>query len=239
MPRFTKLIASIVLVSSATFLGCANNSATRAPMSATTTKAEQQAMTPDQAVARLAAGNKRFVAGQSENRDYVAQARTTASGQYPFAVVLSCIDSRAAPEIVFDQGIGDVFVPRIAGNYVQADILGSMEFATKVAGAKVIVVVGHSECGAVKGACDDVQLGNLTTVIQAIRPAVKSVQNVSGERNSSNHEFVREVTVKNVQLTVEKIRTDSPILRELEQSGQIKIVGAMYDLATREVVWLN
>jgi len=196
-------------------------------------------MTPDQAVARLAAGNKRFVAGQSENRDYVAQARTTASGQYPFAVVLSCIDSRAAPEIVFDQGIGDVFVPRIAGNYVQADILGSMEFATKVAGAKVIVVVGHSECGAVKGACDDVQLGNLTTVIQAIRPAVKSVQNVSGERNSSNHEFVREVTVKNVQLTVEKIRTDSPILRELEQSGQIKIVGAMYDLATREVVWLN
>lgn len=203
------------------------------------TRAEQQAMTPDQAIARLAEGNARFMSGTNQPLDLPAQVGATGSGQYPFAVVLACIDSRSGPELVFDQGLGDIFVPRIAGNYVQSDILGSMEFATKVAGAKAIVVVGHTGCGAVKGACDDVQLGNLTTVIQAIRPAVYAVQNVPGARDSSNDAFVRAVTEENVRLTVEKIRNDSPILRELEASGQIRIVGAMQDITTGEVVFMN
>ncbi len=239
MLRITTLLSSAVLVSLAIVGGCASDASTRATVTKTMTQSEQQAMSPDQAIAKLKAGNKRFVAGTSEHRDLVAQAHTTASGQYPFAIVLACIDSRAAPEIIFDQGLGDVFVPRVAGNYVQADILGSMEFATKVAGARLVVVVGHSACGAVKGACDNVQLGNLTTVIEAIRPAVDAVQNVPGERNSSNKAFVHEVTEENVRLTVAKIRRDSPILRDLETSGQIKIVGAIHDLDTGEVVWLN
>ncbi|MFO0872364.1 MAG: carbonic anhydrase family protein [Phycisphaerales bacterium] len=216
--------------------GCANQPAL---VSDTTTQAEQQAMTPDQALAHLKEGNARFVSGKSERRDFPAQVRATSKGQYPFAVVLSCIDSRSAPEIVFDQGLGDLFVPRVAGNYMQADLLGSTEFATKVAGAKLVVVMGHTECGAVKGACDNVQLGNLTTVIDAIRPAVNAVQNVPGARDSHNGPFVLAVTEENVRLNVEKVRTDSPILRDLEKSGQIKVVGAMHNIATGEVVFLN
>jgi carbonic anhydrase len=154
-------------------------------------------------------------------------------------VVLSCIDSRSAPEIVFDQGIGDVFAPRIAGNYVNTDILGSMEFATKVAGARVVVVMGHTECGAVKGACDNVELGNLTTVIHAIRPAVDETTHVAGARSSENHAFVLAVTEANVRRTVNRIRTESPILRDLEQSGRIRVVGAMHDLQTGRVTFLN
>ena len=233
--------ATLLLVALGSAAGCAHNKdhASANLNAATMTKAEQQAMTPDAAIARLKAGNARFAGGMSVHNDYVAQKTATAKGQFPFAVVLSCIDSRCAPEIVFDQGIGDVFVPRIAGNYANTDILGSMEFATKVAGARAIVVVGHTECGAVKGACDNVELGNLTTVIQAIRPAVNDVNNIPGERNSSNAKFVHAVTEENVRLTVAKIRTDSPILRDLEANGQIKIVGAMHDLATGKVTFLN
>ncbi len=216
--------------------GCAGH---RAGLTATMTAQQQQAMTPDQALARLTEGNRRFATGTSLQRDLSAQKRETATGQHPFAVVLSCIDSRSAPEIVFDQGIGDIFVPRIAGNYATTDILGSMEFATKVAGARVIVVVGHTECGAVKGACDDVRLGNLTTVIQAIRPAVDEVSNVPGDRASSNPSFVLAATEQNVRRTVLKIRSESEILRDLERSGQIRIVGAMHDLATGRVTYLN
>jgi carbonic anhydrase len=205
-----------------------------APMS----QAQQQAMTPAQALARLAEGNQRFMAGKSLNRDYVSEAKVSSAGQYPFATVLSCIDSRSTPEIVFDQGIGDLFVPRVAGNYAPTDIIGSMEFATKVAGAKLVVVLGHTECGAVKGACDNVELGNLTTVIQAIRPAVDDVQGIAGDRTSKNKAFVYAVTVANVRRTVIKIRQESPIMREMEQAGQIKIVGAMQDIATGEVTFL-
>lgn len=219
--------------------GCANSHKHSSVSSATTTQAQQQAMTPDQALARLTEGNRRFVAGTSLHRDLPAQRASTASGQFPFAVVHSCIDSRTSPEIIFDQGIGDIFAPRLAGNYATADILGGMEFATKLMGARVIVVVGHTECGAVKGACDDVQLGNLTTVMQAIRPAVVEVTDIPGERNSHNKGFLHAVTEENVRLTVAKIRTDSPILRELEGSGQIKIVGAMYDIAAGRVTYLN
>lgn len=233
-------VSLFTVVSAAGLPGCASHTSTRnAPLSGTMTRAEQQAMSPQQALDRLAAGNDRFVAGKSVDRDFPEQVRETATGQYPYAVVLSCIDSRSAPEIIFDQGLGDLFVPRIAGNYVQADLLGSMEFATKVAGARLVVVVGHTECGAVKGACDNVELGNLTTVIQAIRPAVNNVQTPSADRGSGNSAFVRAVTIENVRLTVEKIRTDSPILRDLEQSGQITIVGALHELDSGKVVWLN
>jgi carbonic anhydrase len=220
-------------------VGCSTNTAApRTSASVPMTQVEQQSMTPDQALSRLVEGNKRFTSGQSIHRDYVSDAKVTAAGQYPFATVLSCIDSRSIPEIVFDQGIGDLFVPRVAGNYAPTDIVGSIEFATKVAGSKLVVVMGHTECGAVKGACDNVELGNLTAVIQAIRPAVDEVQDVPGERSSKNKKFVYAVTVTNVRRTVIKLRQDSPILREMEDSGQIKIVGAMQDIATGEVTFL-
>jgi carbonic anhydrase len=239
-----KIVASLILGPAAALLvGCATSPPAPAPFAPTTgvttptSQSQQQAMTPDQALARLVDGNKRFTAGKSLNRDYVIEAQATSTGQYPFATVLSCIDSRSIPEVVFDQGIGDLFVPRVAGNYAPTDIIGSIEFATKVAGSKLVVVMGHTECGAVKGACDNVELGNLTTVIQAIRPATDDVQDVPGERTSKNKKFVYAVTVANVHRTVAKLRQDSPILRDLEQSGKIKIVGAMHDLATGEVVF--
>ncbi len=222
-------------------VGCAqdNGTAPVVAVSHTIDKAEQSTITPDAALARLEEGNRRFVSGESLRRDYPAQVKATASGQYPMAVVLSCIDSRSPPEIVFDQGIGDLFVARVAGNYATADILGSMEFATKVAGAKLIVVMGHSDCGAIKGACDNVEMGNLTTVIEALRPAVDDVKEVEGDRTSKNKKFVQLVAQANVRRTVAKIRSDSPILRDLEQSGQIKIVGAMKDISTGLVTFYD
>jgi carbonic anhydrase len=222
-------------------LGCAQNSAATPPVAVSSTmdKAAQTAITPDAALARLEDGNQRFVSGGSLRRDYPAQVKATSSGQYPFAVVLSCMDSRSSPEIVFDQGIGDLFVVRVAGNYAQADIMGSIEYATKVAGAKLVVVMGHTECGAIKGACDDVKLGNLTTVIQALQPAVDDVKDVQGDRNSKNKAFVLLVTEANVRRTVTKLRTDSPILHDLEQSGQIKIIGAIDDISTGQVTFFD
>lgn len=217
--------------------GCAQSGAA-APASAvssTIDKTEQRAMAPDAALSRLEEGNLRFVSGDSLRRDYPAQVKATAAGQYPFAVVLSCMDSRSSPEIVFDQGIGDLFVVRVAGNYAPPDIMGSIEYATKIAGAKLVVVMGHTECGAIKGACDDVKLGNLTTVIEALRPAVDDVNSYQGDRTSKNKKFVLLVTEANVRRTVAKLRADSPILRELEESGQIKIVGAINDVSTGEV----
>jgi carbonic anhydrase len=222
--------------------GCGGGGAAVAPgaaVSHTLDKAEQSAMTPDEALARLQGGNRRFVEGASLRRDYPAQVKATASGQYPFAVVLSCIDSRSSPEIVFDQGIGDLFVARVAGNYAPTDIIGSIEFATKVAGARLVVVMGHTECGAIKGACDDVKLGNLTTVIQALRPAVDEVKSVETDRTSKNKKFVLLVTEANIRRTVATLRAKSPILRELEQSGQIKIVGALHDISTGEVTFFQ
>jgi carbonic anhydrase len=153
--------------------------------------------------------------------------------------VLSCVDSRSSPEIVFDQGVGDLFVARVAGNYSTKDIIGSMEFATKVAGAKLIVVLGHNQCGAIKGACDNIELGNLSTVIQALRPAVDDVQGFSDDRSSKNDKFVQAVAEANVRRTVAHIRSDSPILSELERSGQLKIVGAMYDISNGQVEFFD
>jgi carbonic anhydrase len=233
------------LLSTAGLIGCAGGTTAQLPesspaaISATFGPVEQSAITPDDALTRLKDGNARFVAGNSLQRDYSAQIKATSSGQYPFAAVLSCMDSRSTPEIVFDQGIGDLFVCRVAGNYAPTDVIGSLEYATKVAGAKLIVVMGHTECGAIKGACDNVQLGNLSTVIDALQPAVNDVQNVDGDRNSKNKKFVRLVTEANVRRTVAKLRSDSPILHDLEVSGELKIVGAIQDISTGQVTFFD
>lgn len=199
------------------------------------TKDEQAAMTPQQALAELEAGNARFVAGRSDVRNLPAKVRATASGQYPFAVILSCLDSRQPIEIVFDQGIGDVFSARVAGNVLDDDILGSMEFACKVSGAKLIAVVGHSNCGAIKGAIDDVQLGNLTGLLDKIKPAIDAVPDDGRPRNSKNPEFVNKVAEANVRLVMQEVRQRSPILREMLDQGKIGLVGGMYDLSTGQV----
>jgi carbonic anhydrase len=199
------------------------------------TKESQAAMTPQQALEELREGNARFVAGTPRARNFQADVKATAAGQYPFAVVLSCLDSRQPIEIVFDQGIGDIFSARVAGNVLNDDILGSMEFACKVSGAKLIAVIGHSNCGAIKGAVDDVELGNLTGLLAKIKPAMDAVPADDQPRTSKNPAFVNEVSEANVRLVMKEIRERSPILREMLDSGQIVLVGGMYDLATGKV----
>src|ERR1700690_1059846 len=199
------------------------------------TKESQAAMTPQSALAEMKAGNARFVAGHPLVRNQPADVKATASGQYPFAVVLSCLDSRQPIEIVLDQGIGDIFSARVAGNVLNDDILGSMEFACKVSGAKLIAVIGHSNCGAIKGAVDGVDLGNLTGLLAKIQPAIGQVPADGQPRNSKNLEFVDKVSEANVRLVMQQIRERSPILREMLDNGQIGLVGGMYDLSTGEV----
>jgi carbonic anhydrase len=199
------------------------------------TKASQSAMTPDRALSELKAGNARFVAGKSQVRNLPAKVRATAGGQYPFAVILSCLDSRQPIEIIFDQGIGDVFSARVAGNVLDENILGSMEFACKASGAKLIAVVGHSNCGAIKGAVDDVQFGSLTALLAKIKPAASSVPDNIQPRTSKNDDFVQRVAESNVRQAMRQIREQSPILREMLERGDIGLVGGMYDLATGEV----
>jgi carbonic anhydrase len=199
------------------------------------TKESQAAMTPESALAELKAGNARFVAGHPLKRDLGADVKATASGQYPFAVILSCVDSRKPIEIVLDQGIGDIFSARVAGNVLNDDILGSMEFACKVSGAKLIAVMGHSNCGAVKGAVDGVELGNLTGLLKKIQPAVDQVPADVQPRSSKNLEFVDRVAEANVRLVMQQIRERSPILREMIDQGRVGLVGGMYDLSTGEV----
>jgi len=192
-------------------------------------------MTPAQALDELKAGNARFVAGRPLARNLPADVKTTAPGQYPFAVVLSCLDSRQPIEIVLDQGIGDIFSARVAGNVLNDDILGSMEFACKVSGAKLIAVIGHTNCGAIKGAVDDVQLGNLTGLLAKIKPAMDAVPADVEPRTSKNSEYVDQVARANVRLVMEEIHDRSPILREMLDKGEIGLVGGMYDLSTGEV----
>lgn len=194
------------------------------------TKEQQAALTPDEVLQDFIEGNKRFNTGNSIPRDLSIQARKSAPGQYPKAVVLSCLDSRVPVEDVFDQGLGDVFVGRVAGNFVNEDLLGSMEFACKVAGAKLVLVMGHQHCGAVKGAIDDVRLGNITAMLSKIKPAVEMSQDFAGERTSKNNEFVKHVSENNVKYTIQQIREKSPILKEMEDKGEIKIVGVFYRL---------
>lgn len=201
------------------------------------TQAAQAAITPAKALEMLKQGNERFVSGKAIERDYLAQVKQTSKGQFPFAAVVSCLDSRIPPAIVFDRGIGDLFVARVAGNFVNDDILGSLEFATKLAGAKLIVVMGHTECGAVKGACDAAQLGLLTATLANINPAVKAVQGDYTPRSSQNAKFVQAVTEMNVQLTMQKLRDRSVVLREMIDKGDIGLVGAMYDVSTGKVAF--
>ena len=203
------------------------------------TAATQAALTPAAALQKLKDGNKRFLAGEMTNRDLPSQVKATAAGQYPHSIVLSCIDSRVPPELVFDQGLGDIFGPRVAGNYVDTDMLGNMEFAAAVAGSKVIVVLGHTECGAVKGACDNVKLGNLTHTLTNIAPAVYEVTDVEGERNSKNKAFVDAVAHKNVNLMVDNITDRSPVLAGLVDDGKLIVVGAMYDVTTGQVTFME
>ena len=198
------------------------------------TSETQLTMTPDKALNFLKEGNERFQNNLKANRNLLQQVNATAEGQFPFATILSCIGSRVSAELVFDQGLGDVFSIRIAGNFVNEDILGSMEFASKLAGTKVIVVLGHTSCGAIKGACDHARLGNLTALIKKIEPAVDAVEKpLEAElRNSSNLEFVDAVSKKNVEMTLVNIRQRSEIIKEMEDNAEIKIIGAMYDIAT-------
>lgn len=201
------------------------------------TKETQAAISPDAAIQLLKEGNERFVASKKADRDLLDQVNDTASGQYPFATVLSCIDSRVSAELIFDQGVGDIFSARVAGNIVNEDLLGSIEFACKLAGTKVLVVLGHTACGAVKGACDDAKMGNLTILLDKIKPAVDAVTEPadSSLRNSKNIDFVNEVALKNVHMTIENTRNMSPVLKEMEDNGEIKIVGAMYDIKNGSV----
>ena len=197
----------------------------------------QKAVSPDEALARLKAGNERFVAGKTVNCDLMAQVRATAYAQAPFATIVGCIDSRVPPELVFDQRIGDVFSARIAGNFVNTDIIGSLEFATRVVGARAIVVLGHAECGAIKGAVDDVRLGNLTAMLENIKPAVAANAGYDGDKTSKNKAFVQKVADSNVALAVDALLRRSAVLKELVDAGQLKIVGAMHDLSTGKVTF--
>jgi len=201
----------------------------------TLTKELQEAISPATALELLKDGNKRFVSNLKINRNLLQQANETSDGQHPFAVILSCIDSRTSAELIFDQGLGDVFSVRIAGNIINEDILGSMEFGCKVAGSKIIVVLGHTKCGAVKGACDHVEMGNLTALLTKIRPAVDDEDTVKEGRNSGNPVFVEKVSTINVKRTVRAIMERSPILKEMIESGQIGIVGGTHDISTGEV----
>jgi len=205
------------------------------------TEARQAELTPDRVLELLLEGNERFVAGTTLRRDLVDQVAATAGGQHPMASILACIDSRVAPELVFDQGLGDVFVARVAGNFVDPELLGSLEFASKVAGSKLVLVLGHTRCGAIKGACDGVEMGNLTATLAQLAPAVEKVRasGISEPHTSANEDFVEAVAHQNVRATVAEIREESAILRELEEAGSVRIVGAVYDVATGQVTLLD
>jgi len=207
----------------------------QAPECQVFTKDRQSAITPAEALARLKAGNERFVAGKSINCDLLAQVKATANAQAPYACIVGCIDSRVPPELVFDQRIGDVFTARVAGNFVNTDIIGSLEFATKLAGAKLIVVLGHSECGAIKGAVDDAKLGLLTSMLENIKPAVTANASYAGDKTSKSKGFVQAVADSNAKLAAKMLTDRSIVLKELVDAKQLLIASAMHDLSTGKV----
>lgn len=196
------------------------------------TKEIRDAITPSQAIDMLKKGNQRFVSKTPLKRDLMEQVSDTAAGQYPFAVILSCVDSRTSSELIFDLGIGDAFNARIAGNIQNVDILGSMEFTCKLAGAKLIAVIGHTKCGAIKGACDNAKLGNLTTLLDKMKPAIDAEKSVKDNRTSSNADFVEKVSTLNVRITMQQILQNSPTLKAMVDAGEIALVGGMYDIET-------
>lgn len=203
------------------------------------TAALQQKMTPDDVLQRLIRGNKRFVTQHQINVDLLKKARLTTTGQHPVAIILSCIDSRVPPEIVFDQNIGNVFVTRVAANVIDHDVLAGLEYATKVTGAKLIVVLGHDSCGAIKGACDNVKLGNLTQLLNKIQPAIQQAKSITGKQDCNDTTFINLAAKENVINVVKLIPQKSPVIRQLVQEGRIKIVGAMYHLNTGKITFLK
>ena len=203
----------------------------------TLTKEMQEKITPDIAFDLLVEGNKRFINNLKANRNLLQQANETSDGQHPFAVILSCIDSRTSAEIIFDQGLGDIFSIRIAGNIINEDILGSMEFACKVAGSKIIVVLGHSKCGAIQGACDHVKMGNLTALLSKIQPAIDDEKTIKADRSSKNVEFIKKVTLINVKRMMKEIIERSPLIKEMLENKEIKLVGGYHELANGVVTF--
>jgi len=205
----------------------------------TLNKELQSSITPRKALEILKGGNQRFIKNLQAHRDLLEQVNDTRDGQWPFAIILSCIDSRTSAELIFDQGLGDIFSVRIAGNIVNSDILGSMEFACKVAGSKLIVVLGHSKCGAIKGACDHVEMGNLTELLSKIQPAVYEEKTITNDRTSKNSEFVENVSQINVKRSVKNIIERSFILEQMIENGEIGVVGAMHNIETGEVTFYD
>lgn len=203
----------------------------------THSKESQSNLTPETALQILRDGNQRFVNNLKANRNLLQQVNDTCNGQFPFATILSCIDSRISAELIFDQGLGDIFSIRIAGNIINQDILGSMEFATKLAGSKVILVLGHTNCGAITGACQQVKMGNLTSLLNKIQPAIDQEDTVIENRTGTNPAFVKNVTEINVHLTMDNIRKESPIISEMEKNGEIRIVGGLYDVENGSVAF--
>lgn len=203
----------------------------------THTKETQKELTPQLAIQILKEGNARFVNNIKSHRNLLEQANETKSGQFPFAAILSCIDSRTSAELIFDQGLGDIFSIRIAGNILNKDILGSMEFACKIAGSKLIVVLGHTKCGAIEGACNNIRLGNITGLLRKIQPAIRKETKTRAGRDGSNRSFVKNVTEMNIRMVVKKVKEQSAILGKMEKEGQIRIIGGLYDLDTGQVVF--
>ncbi|MEY4588774.1 MAG: hypothetical protein RL497_850 [Pseudomonadota bacterium] len=244
-----KLNLALMLTASMLLSACANQPVVNAEpavksepiISTALTKERQAQITPTAAVNVLMEGNNRFLTGTMLKRDLLAQEQASGTGgQFPLASIVSCIDSRADPALIFDQGLGDLFVARVAGNIVNPDILGSLEYAAKVAGSKAIVVLGHTHCGAIKGACDGAKMGNLTQLVGKINPAVKATPSVGGkDRTSKNHEFVDAAAQMNVAHTLKAIRTNSAILKDMEKKGLIKIVGAMLDVETGKITFMD
>jgi carbonic anhydrase len=238
-------LAAAGVLAFSSLAGCANGRADRRAGSSDPAacqpfdKARQAALSPDQALDRLEEGNSRFLNGTRVNCDLMAQVKATASGQAPFATVVGCVDSRVPPELVFDQGIGDIFVARVAGNFVNTDIIGSLEFATQLVGSKLIVVLGHTDCGAVKGAVDDARSGNLTATLANIRPAVLKTKGIEGTQDSRNKKLVQAVAEQNARDAAAMLLARSDILRLLVTEGKLKVVAAMHDISTGKVSWMS
>ncbi|MEZ5278420.1 MAG: carbonic anhydrase family protein [Opitutaceae bacterium] len=234
---FSAIFAGTALVAGD---GHSHAATTQKSWAGTETRESQAAATPEEAIQLLKDGNARFASGLSSNRDYLAQAKATAKGQYPLAIILGCVDSRVPLETVFDLGIGDAFVARVAGNVTREDVIGSMEFATAAAGAKAILVVGHTACGAVKGAIDRVEMGNLTSLLAQIDPAVEEVSTAPGElRTSGNSAFVDEVTAENVRNVMDHILKESEVIAGLVAEGRVILAGGMYDLDSGKVTFFD
>ena len=201
----------------------------------TQSKETQEKLTPDEAIQLLKEGNERFVKDMRADRKFSKQVIDTSAGQFPFATILSCMDSRTSAELIFDQGIGDIFSIRVAGNILNDDIIGSMEYGCKVVGTKVILVLGHTKCGAVAGACDNVELGNITALLNKIKPAIEKESSFKDNRTSKNSDYVNKVTEINVRMVMERVTEESEIIRELEKEGKVRIIGGVYDVESGRV----